>query len=650
MINLKLPEWRVFKTQENESIPDSAELAHIKNIVVENDYNGYKVKQITSEKLPDTFSTKLCRALGIFSWIILAPLWNDRANNWFHGRQIVVIVERSTTTAAIHSLSSTTISSLNDISADESDQDLSEVSEDIPSLLQGSDATRSKPYEYIPDGADHIDENNEFTVMGDYAAKFVEAVKNKEINVKTTHLQFMCQAVRHNFDTIFPENKISTYGDNDRILIRQFKKEMEYRISSNQVTYEWWVLFNLRLSILVTPPDARSNFVASEQREDIQMLMQNSSWKSHEKTVEALQKQEYANISIKPLDILKKIEAARYFLYPSCQGEFKIKSMNDVYTTHLWPIGLTSTPVMGDGRLMWPDQFFRHDLVHLDNLEYVMIQCNSDIETMIAAHTKHELISNFFLDISNTYKDLINAEDLKKIEELVETIYFRMWHENYATFGILENYFRQRNQSFPLHLSTSSIKSLSNKELIYRSDWLGDYIPDPKSLGFDSMKDMITYCESLLQILIQSKDINDVKEHVVFSKDKTETPDMFKINGTDKIPFILHLNANIWEVEQWKTTIMTEESRQPPSDRNQDAVKLRLPENPENPRAYFTTLTLEELGLYNAVVKAINAKNPQAFEDAVNAGIQNSNVENVLIKQGIIKRKNQIFDELTRAA
>ena len=90
------------------------------------------------------------------------------------------------------------------------------------------------------------------------AREFV-SVRQYIINIKakpnTTHIPYFANQVSDHIREIERGIKSQTEDIEKRLMILEnFKREAQARIDNQEVTYDWWVIFNMRLSALATPP------------------------------------------------------------------------------------------------------------------------------------------------------------------------------------------------------------------------------------------------------------------------------------------------------------------------------------------------------------------------------------------------------------
>ncbi len=309
-------------------------------------------------------------------------------------------------------------------------------------------------YEYQPKGTDLIAE------MIDYAQAFCQACKRGEIDPAKTHLAYFTKAVEENFNALFPK-------DSNNRDIDSFRKEMNDRISRGQVTYEWWLAFNMRLSVLATPPVYRSGWAGSYLDKEMGAWVQSGGWKNHEETVPVIE---------------QYLEPQDYCLLPTHLGDLKIHDMNRMFASGAFAIGLSNKPLMVDGRLMWPDQFFRHDLVHFRNERRFM----------------DEEPPGDFIPVRERFFQMRESLHSDHLVKLMDFVFFYMSHEIVSVRN-MKNYFK----SPPTRpFKREFIFNENTFDYMKRSDWYVDHVPKPQELGFQSMRQMLTFGVKVLDIFL----------------------------------------------------------------------------------------------------------------------------------------------------
>ncbi|MAZ47558.1 MAG: hypothetical protein CME65_03280 [Halobacteriovoraceae bacterium] len=198
------------------------------------------------------------------------------------------------------------------------------------------------------------------------------------VNPETTHIPEFAEQVEDHL-TFFREGiraQTDTTDVSARLdIMRRFEEEARRRVQSNNVTYEWWVSFNHRLSILATSEPNRSTIVGLSSTDNFaQALLENRSWMTFEGYMQtarelsggsSLRSNTMANLSRTFRDgriIIPTIEG---------NGELSIPLLNRVEGQRIHPIGLTTESGTVDGQFMHPDRFFRHDITHADNANFV---------------------------------------------------------------------------------------------------------------------------------------------------------------------------------------------------------------------------------------------------------------------------------------
>lgn len=344
----------------------------------------------------------------------------------------------------------------------------------LPIVEQAPLPQRLSPsFDFVPQGFGFRGTSSEeINTMIEYADAFCEARKNGQIDIKNTHLSYLSEVIVHNFETLFSEEKTSTFDPERLATVNEYRKEMDQRIREKNVTYQWWLEFNLQFSTLATPNPSP---YTSQQSGDED------------------------GVGNRDEDI---------FLYPTCLANLEIVDMNKTCGTSLHPIGLSNKMIMGDGAMVNPQNFFFHDLQHIMNfISYLKEEKESisdeDLRMIKALQKKHELIQEWLSEGNSVPREL---------KQLIDFIYFYHWHEELGGVKQLCAFVTNPHDAKPLNLKYDY--------RFHRSDWYLDSLPKPASLGFKSTFEMLTYGQEALQILLASTNSNEANSRLLILERK----------------------------------------------------------------------------------------------------------------------------------
>lgn len=195
-------------------------------------------------------------------------------------------------------------------------------------------------------------------------------------------------------------SKASAQHQKQQKLLANFKREAEQRVSNKNVSYEWWICFNFRISILLTPEENRSTVRAGRPNSNLSQIYSHDLWHSHNSLIASHDIKNYLKINSFPENIL----------YPTIQGDLSLEELNLTATTNTFLIGMAEDQIVADGENMWPEQFFHHDLVHFSNFLH-------NENSMEKATKLHEIYT--------THLDKLNEQE----RQSVVFWYFMVSHE-----------------------------------------------------------------------------------------------------------------------------------------------------------------------------------------------------------------------------
>ena len=249
--------------------------------------------------------------------------------------------------------------------------------------------------------------------------KLAAQLRNKSADYKTTHIQEFSDMVSTHLQ--FAKEAIESQISNDHAerlaLLSAFKSEAQNKQVTHKVSYRWWVYFNFRISILLTPKEKRTATRGGFSNLFVQELYETDAWKSESAFDAFIEKFIFNRNSSRPGIIMEDYikEFPVKIIFPTLVGEIGISVLNKIFSTGVYPFGQISAPSMIDGREMYPDHFFGHEFVHMDNYEYAMLNYTpSNAEAIHQFHLK-------FLKIIET----LSVKD----RQMVEAVYFLPTHE-----------------------------------------------------------------------------------------------------------------------------------------------------------------------------------------------------------------------------
>lgn len=216
-------------------------------------------------------------------------------------------------------------------------------------------------------------------------------LRTSNIDPKLTHIDEFASDVPDHLD--YFKNSIIEQGIQPERLevLKKFEAEALERIKGQNVTYEWWLAFNHRLSILATPKSKRTAIAGGVEQVFDAYLLKKEAWltfESYQKAKNYLPKEQFPSLSIE--------NASDYFpesiMLPTIKnnGELSIGFFNETNGHGLYPIGLARTNAMIDGREMYPDHFYRHDFVHAGNDRYFLSRSGRNEVEMIELGMKYK--------------------------------------------------------------------------------------------------------------------------------------------------------------------------------------------------------------------------------------------------------------------
>ena len=280
--------------------------------------------------------------------------------------------------------------------------------------FEGEQQLRDQEYTnaYIA-GFDHVREN----------LQLAERLRRDRINPFTSHIQEFADLIDTHIE--FIKEGIQSQDSDDKEmrlnLLESLKSEARKRQNLEEVTYRWWFNFNFLLSILATP-QLLSHFYL--EAIDINDLITNSSIeKTNSFFLRGLKKRsediiEAINDFFIGATYETNTEEKRRFtwernwylinafpkrvLIPTIQP-LGIISINETHGTRVHFIGLNKEFKTADRRVMYSDDFFQHDISHVDNIKNINnLQLTKYIRDKITSlpRLQREVLEYVFYDIT----------------------------------------------------------------------------------------------------------------------------------------------------------------------------------------------------------------------------------------------------------
>ena len=215
----------------------------------------------------------------------------------------------------------------------------------IPEKTKLSEEAALRKQGYRPIFTDGLDEIKFQLGVGKRIRK--EAIEGI-FDPQGTHVPEFEKKVKDTLKSI--ENGIKQQGSDvqERLrILKDFRTEADNKLE-NQVTYRWWVRFNLRLSVLATPARNR--------------ISPDLWWKTETDIPDT------RNVSIfttEALNYFKNRDA--YFpkvIFLPINYNLGLMALNKAAAGNMVPIALNNNLQSTDGRDQWPDEFSLHDYIH----------------------------------------------------------------------------------------------------------------------------------------------------------------------------------------------------------------------------------------------------------------------------------------------
>lgn len=197
----------------------------------------------------------------------------------------------------------------------------------------------------------------------DYLLTFVKKIKFGKFTA-TDHIPFLADEANAMLQFITPYLKT-----NKQLAIRSmFQAELQQRNMKQQLSYEWWLIFAYRISILVTKESERVDTCIAGKH-----IIKEDLWLAHDNLYKLLMSYpDHGNPGSLHKDtpafaaFLKKIigKFPHMVLAPTTIGHVPIETFNHLIAHNALPLGVTAFPIDADGITYNPDQFITHDIDH----------------------------------------------------------------------------------------------------------------------------------------------------------------------------------------------------------------------------------------------------------------------------------------------
>ena len=264
-----------------------------------------------------------------------------------------------------------------------------------------------------------------FDSVSDYL-QLAESLRTRPIDPYTSHIPEIADLIDIHID--FIRRGIVSQESPDKFdrleQLELLKVESQSRKELKQVTYRWWINFNLRLSILVTPFAMRKSdiyyrsnriFTEVQTNNDLERFYQWLTLINYEKS-DTLYDYYLAIYSL--IDLLDQFP--QRILIP-IRHNLGIMPINKMYGTGVHLIGLNNQPIKFHNRTMNPYSFFLHDINHalyrkVDNSQ-ILKRLQQKLEGLSGFRKKAVEYIYFEVTHENAHKleSLEHLGDIKKI-------------------------------------------------------------------------------------------------------------------------------------------------------------------------------------------------------------------------------------------
>ena len=269
-----------------------------------------------------------------------------------------------------------------------------------------------------------------------YMLKLGKKLREYNIDPARTHIEDFASAVPLHIEFARQSLEAQNVELSQRLqILNNFKKEAETRIKNQAVTYQWWLAWNFRLTVLLTTNTQRESLYKDNNL--IKWLL------STEFDIS-----KFMNFRSKCF-VIKLISQFPEKVALPTVADLGIIAMNRVFNVdNIFPLGIVGTAQEEiDGRWMSPAEFFYHDIAHI-----------SLVATLFGENPFPPVFPRPFHDwlIKKAYDLPVHQQ------ELLEYIYFMVIHERIANL----NDFTTKNNRNSLLTATQSRILREQKDLL----------------------------------------------------------------------------------------------------------------------------------------------------------------------------------------
>ena len=272
--------------------------------------------------------------------------------------------------------------------------------------------------------------------------QLAERLRDSQIDPHTTHIPEFADDIQKHIS--FIKKGIKKSGEEKRARLKalaELKKEALEKAKNKQVTYEWWLSWNERLSI------AGSIYTNTYTLSRISITNQ------HTNSI-------YQDIIMIPTI-----------------SELGIQAFNRSSSQNVFPLGVVNQATFTDGILMTPYNFFSHDVEH---------------STKIINRSEYSALSKIENNFNiNLYQELQKLDLSLEQQEMIGLVYFTIWHEQ--LLDIVQD--RTEPTKFEILLNNLMIRRFQNK------NGLGRLLP--VSVNADSREEIEAYLNESIKFFIK---------------------------------------------------------------------------------------------------------------------------------------------------
>ena len=239
-----------------------------------------------------------------------------------------------------------------------------------------------------------------------YMLKLGKKLRESNIDLARTHIEDFVLLVPLHIEFARQSLEAQNIELSERLnILNNFRKEAERRIKNQAVTYQWWLVWNFRLIILLTPKTLRIPFM-------IHIGGNLDWWLNGESATKAVMSVNMKQNSGTTFNLQMLVNRFPETIALPTINDLGIIAMNRVFSVDgVFPLGIIGTIKKADGREMNPKQFFHHDISH---------------SGLIKNFKKDALLIKQFHDYFIQHVHSFSAKE----QEQLEFIYFMAIHEN----------------------------------------------------------------------------------------------------------------------------------------------------------------------------------------------------------------------------